>query len=94
MNAAIVAADVLEGGKIVDARGRELGTIEDIMIDVRGGAIAYAVMACGGFLGLREERLAVPWDALRLDEERQRFVLEIERDRIAPVPGYGADRVY
>jgi sporulation protein YlmC with PRC-barrel domain len=93
MNVAIITADALEGGKIVDPRGRELGTLVDIMIDVRGGAVAYAVMACGGFLGLGEERLAVPWDALRLDDEL-RFVLEIDRELLAPAPGYGADRVY
>ena len=77
----VVAADSLEGEKVVDARGEDLGTIEDLMIDVEQGAIACAVMSCtfpGG-----DKLVAVPWSALRRDAARGCFVLDAERDQLA-----------
>ena len=52
----IMAADTLEGDKIVNRQGDDLGSVEHVMIDVRRGSVAYAVMSCGGFLGMGDKR--------------------------------------
>jgi hypothetical protein len=57
----VMAADTLEGNKVVDPAGDELGTIDHIMLDIVGGRIAYAVLAMGGFLGIGEKLHALPW---------------------------------
>ncbi len=54
----VMAADTLEGDKVVDPAGDEIGTIDHIMIDVLGGRVAYAVLAMGGFLGIGEKLFA------------------------------------
>jgi sporulation protein YlmC with PRC-barrel domain len=69
----VVAADML-GGQVVDARGTQVGTIEDLMIDTRRGAIAYAMMSTVS--GRDDALVAVPWSALSHDAERNRFVLD------------------
>jgi hypothetical protein len=46
-----MAADTLDGDKVVNATGEDLGEIKDIMIDVPTGRVAYAVLSFGGFLG-------------------------------------------
>lgn len=83
---AIVAADTLEGGKVVNPRGEELGTLEEIMIDVRRGTVAYAVMSCG-FPDVGDKRVAVAWSELTRDDERQCFVLDSDCERLARAPG-------
>jgi len=35
---------------------------------------------------------AVPWDALALDTENKRFVLDVEKDRLASAPGFDKDK--
>ena len=77
----VVAADTLEGEKVVDARGQDLGTIEDLMIDVQTGTVACAVVACS-FPG-GDRLVAVPWKALTRDPARGCFVLDAERDQLA-----------
>lgn len=83
---AIEAAATLEGGKVVNPRGEELGTLEEIMIDVRRGTVAYAVMSCD-FPDMGDKRVAVAWSELTHDHERQCFVLDSDRERLARAPG-------
>jgi sporulation protein YlmC with PRC-barrel domain len=87
----IMAADTLEGDKVVNARGEHLGSLEDIMIDVQRGTVAYAVMSCGGFLGLGDKLFAVPWGALTLDADRHCFVLDVEQKELEGAPGFDKD---
>jgi sporulation protein YlmC with PRC-barrel domain len=84
----VMAADTLEGDRVVNHHGEELGTIQDIMIDVQRGCVAYAVMSCGGLLGLGDKLFALPWNALTLDADRKCFVLEAGRERFEKAPGF------
>lgn len=87
----VMAADTLEGDKVVNRKGEDLGSIEDIMIDVQRGRVAYAVMSCGGFLGLGDKLFAIPWNALTLDADRHCFVLDADRERFEKAPGFDKD---
>ena len=70
-----MGASTLEGKPVVDAAGKDLGHIEKIMLDVRRGQIAYAVLSFGNAFGVGHRIAAVPWSALALDSERRCFVL-------------------
>lgn len=86
----VVAADTLEGERVVNPRGEELGTVEEIMVDVQRGTVAYAVVSCG-LPGPGEKLLAIPWHALRLDAGRHCFVLDVARERLREAPGFDRD---
>ena len=74
MGAAIAPADSVEGGRIVDAAGAEVGVVEDLMIDAQAGRVAYVVMSLAA---PREGQVvAVPWAALTHDPERRCFVID------------------
>jgi len=88
----VMAADTLQGDKVVNHENEELGKIEDIMIDVQRGSVAYAVMSCGGFLGLGDKLFAIPWSALTLDADRHCFVLDADKERFEKAPGFDKDR--
>lgn len=87
----VMAADTLEGNRVVDPAGDDLGTIDHIMVDVMGGRIAYAVLAMGGFLGIGEKLFALPWSALTLDTRRKCFVVGIDKERLKAAPGFDKD---
>jgi sporulation protein YlmC with PRC-barrel domain len=87
----VMAADTLEGDRVVNPRGEELGTIAEIMIDVQRGTVAYAVMSSGGFLGLGDKLFAIPWSALTLDADRHCFVLDADKERFEKAPGFDKD---
>jgi sporulation protein YlmC with PRC-barrel domain len=87
----VVAADTLEGERVVNRHGEELGSIVEIMLDVQRGTIAYAVMSTGGFLGLGDKLFAIPWSALTLEAGRRCFVLDAPRERFDAAPGFDKD---
>ena len=87
----VMAADTLEGDRVVNAEGEDLGTIQDIMIDVQRGCVAYAVMSRGGILGLGDKLYAIPWSAMTLDADRKRFVLDAAKERFDQAPGFDKD---
>lgn len=84
----VMAAATLNGDDVVNTEGENLGEITDIMLDVEGGRIAYAVLSFGGFLGMGDKLYAVPWQALELDTDNKRFILNVEKDRLKQAPGF------
>lgn len=60
----IVKASALVGQNVNNYSNETLGEVADLVVDTRKGHIAYAVLACGGFLGMGEDLVAVPWDVL------------------------------
>ncbi|MES2153434.1 MAG: PRC-barrel domain-containing protein [Pseudomonadota bacterium] len=88
---ALMGADTLIGDDVVNSKDEKLGDIKEIMLDMRSGQIAYAVLAFGGFLGMGEKLFAVPWKALHLDTVNKCFVLDVDKDRLKNAPGFDSD---
>ncbi len=87
----VMAANTLEGNKVYTADGDDVGRIKHIMLDVRTGRIAYAVLSSGGLLGIGDKLLAIPWSALTLDTDRKRFLLSVAAELIRHAPGFDKD---
>jgi hypothetical protein len=88
---ALMGADTLIGDNVVNGQEEDLGDIKEIMIDMRSGQVAYAVLSFGGFLGMGEKLFAVPWQALHLDTVNKRFVLNVDKSRLKNAPGFDPD---
>lgn len=56
------------GKPIVNATGDKIGDINDVLFD-RSGKITTVVIGVGGFLGLGEKRVALPFEAITYSEE-------------------------
>jgi len=56
----VMSASTLEGDEVLNRQGEKLGKVEEIMLDVPTGRIAYAVLASGGFLGIGDKLFAIP----------------------------------
>jgi sporulation protein YlmC with PRC-barrel domain len=87
----LMTASTLEGDRVVNRAGEDLGEIEEIMLDVPAGRIAYAVMSSGGFLGMGDKLFAIPWSALTLDTDNRCFVLDVDKQRLQDAPGFDKD---
>jgi len=84
----LMGAATLIGNSVLNKEDVDLGDIKEIMLDMRNGRVSYAVLAFGGFFGMGEKLFAVPWEALKLDTENKRFVLDIAKDRLETAPGF------
>lgn len=77
-----VDASALAGDPVLNRQDAVLGIIEDLLIDVERGTVAYAVLAPEKLLGVGEKSFAVPWSALTLDVDRQCFILDADKQRL------------
>lgn len=84
----LMGAGTLVGNDVYNASTEDLGTITEIMLDMRSGQVSYAVLAFGRTLGLGGKLFAVPWAALALDTENRRFMLNVEKERLEAAPGF------
>ncbi|MGK5019113.1 PRC-barrel domain-containing protein [Janthinobacterium sp. LB2P10] len=84
----LMGADTLIGDDVYNHSDEELGDIKEIMLDMRTGQIAYAVLSFGGILGMGDKLFAVPWDSLSLDHVNKRFLLNVEKDQLKNAPGF------
>ncbi|POM18517.1 putative PRC-barrel domain-containing protein [Burkholderia cepacia] len=88
----VMAARTLEGDRVLTMDGDDIGQVDDIMLDVRSGRIAYAVVSSRGEPGIGDKLLAVPWNVLVLDVARQCFVLPVATERVREAPGFDRNR--
>jgi sporulation protein YlmC with PRC-barrel domain len=88
---ALMGADTLLGNDVYNSAEEDLGDIKELMIEMSTGRIAYAVLSFGGFLGMGDKLFAVPWEALRLDTENHRFVLDVDKETLKSAPGFDKD---
>lgn len=87
----LMLADTLSGDAVVNHQKEKVGDIKGIMLDVQRGNIAYAVLSVGGFLGIGDKLFAIPWSALKLDADNERFLLDVDKERLAKAPGFDKD---
>src|SRR6266496_2533332 len=87
----VLSASTLKNEKVVNRAGENLGNMEDYMIDLATGRIAYCVLSFGGFLGMGDKLFAVPWNALTLDIENKCFILDASKEYLKNAPGFDKD---
>jgi sporulation protein YlmC with PRC-barrel domain len=88
MDRVTLSASTISGDSVVNPQGEDLGKIEDLMVDIGAGRVAYAVLSFGGFMGMGDKLFALPWESLQLDAENHRFILDVPKNRLENAPGF------
>jgi len=85
----MLASD-LKGNKIVNKSAEDLGTLEDYMVDLETGRIAYAVLSFGGWFGMGSKLFAIPWYAFKMQlfENELRIVLNVDKEVLTKAQGF------
>jgi sporulation protein YlmC with PRC-barrel domain len=89
------------GAPIEDQQGENIGTVDELLVDRESGQIIYAVVGYGGFLGIGQRDIMVPWTALNpvpevaedADRDRLYFVSNIDEETLANAPEIDLDEV-
>jgi sporulation protein YlmC with PRC-barrel domain len=78
----------LIGMKVEGTDGKKLGTIKDLVINPIDGDVDYAVLDYGGFLGVNDKYFAVPWEALKINDDRKKALLDVTKKDLKHAPGF------
>ncbi|WP_269849981.1 PRC-barrel domain-containing protein [Methanosarcina horonobensis] len=90
-NPDFLSAGTITGDKVVNRAGNDVGKIEELMIDLQDGKVAYAVVSHGGFLGIGNKLFAVPWQALQLRVHEHKFLLDVPKETLDKEEGFDKD---
>ena len=85
----LAPAASLCGWMVIDGLGDSVGSVRDLVLDLERGRVAYAVVASGGFLGVGEKLIAVPWSALK--HNGRQLVLQGGRPALESGPAVDPD---
>jgi hypothetical protein len=86
----LIASDRVEGTPVRRSDGGKIGTIERLMIDKLSGNVAYAVLSFGGFLGMGQKHLPIPWVRLTYDRALGAYHLDLTEEELKRAPSFAA----
>jgi sporulation protein YlmC with PRC-barrel domain len=83
------SSDII-GTRIKNAEGKDIGEIDRLMIDPQSGKISHVVVGLGGFLGVGEKKVVVPWSDLKMTghADGRKAVITMDQAKLESAPRY------
>ena len=85
------SASKMIGSEVKNMAGEKLGKLEDFVLDLGSGRIAYAVLSFGGFLHVGNKLFALPPKALTFNADDEEFMVNIDKGVLKNAPGFDKD---
>jgi len=78
------------GTRIKSADGKDLGEIDQLLIDTRTGKVSHAVIGIGGLAGVGEKKVVVPWSELKFapTAEGKKNAIVMDQAKLDSAPRY------
>lgn len=83
----------LKGANIHNARGENVGSIDDLIVSGQHGKIDRVVVKTGAILGIGGKTVAVPYSQLTWNADDERFVLSTTADDLRRLPEFDPDTI-
>ncbi len=98
-----IPSNRLEQYGVINEKGQDLGQVQNFVIDMVAGRIAFAIVSFvsrsepekqgeRGIFGLSDKWFAVPWENLAWRPEKKKFFLDIKREVLEKAPGMNKDK--
>ena len=78
---------------IYDSKGQDIGELDETVIDVNRGQVAYILVSHGGFLGMDENLYVTPIEALSISPYRNSHRLTVNAQILEHEPALHVERV-
>jgi sporulation protein YlmC with PRC-barrel domain len=80
-------ASELTGANVENAKAEKIGTIDDLIVDRE--KVLFAILQVGGFLGLGGYLVAIPYNALEINEDGSKIVLaQASKEELQKLPEF------
>jgi sporulation protein YlmC with PRC-barrel domain len=84
----LMSTESILGSDLKDPQGKDVGKIKQLMIDPQTGVVKYAAVSVGGFLGMGEKTIIVPWNTLEVARDGRSVVLNASEQLLKEAPEY------
>jgi len=79
---------------VYDTKQNKIGSVDDVLLD-KSGKVSALIVGVGGFLGMGEKDVAVPFEAVKVekkDNNKWYLTLDETKDSLKAATGYKYDR--
>ncbi len=90
-NNRIMRVSELLGANVNDFNQEDVGSMNDLIVNLSNGRVIFATLASGGFLGLGEETYPVPLSAFRYLSDTDEVIVNIDEAQLVGAPGFDSD---
>jgi len=88
----VVRSSSMTGMPVRSPEDKDLGKVEDVVIDMEAGSVRYVAISFGGFLGVGDKLFAVPFRALHVKHDpkakKAHFVMNIDKKTLEKAKGF------
>ena len=80
----------LIGTRIKNAEGKDIGEIDQLLIDPKTGAVTHVVVGLGGLLGVGETKVVVPFSDISLSAQHKgsKAVVTMDQSKLEKAPRF------
>jgi sporulation protein YlmC with PRC-barrel domain len=75
----LLFSDSIIGAPVKNDQGEDIGDIQRLLINPQTGLVSYVEVSVGGFLGMGDKNVVVPWRALTASREGDALVLNVSK---------------
>jgi hyperosmotically inducible periplasmic protein len=91
LNGAAKASELV-GMEVKNYQDENLGTVDDLGVDLESGRVVQVILSSGGFIGIGSSLSAVPPGALHHDTTAKVLHLNADKAKLASAPKFDADK--
>jgi sporulation protein YlmC with PRC-barrel domain len=74
----VVEAKKLMGARVKGADGKDLGEIDQLLVNQSDGKVSHVVIGKGGFVGVGETKLVMPWSDLKVRMDGDKPMVSVD----------------
>jgi len=82
----LLFSDSIIGAPVKNDQGEDIGDIQRLLINPQTGLVSYVEVSVGGFLGMGDKNVVVPWRALTASREGDALVLNVSKKILQDAP--------
>ncbi len=78
------------GTRVKNAEGKDMGEVDALLVDPKDGKVTHVVIGLGGFLGIGEDKVVVPWSEIKMaaHQEGKKAVITMDQAALERAPKY------
>ncbi|WP_265502533.1 PRC-barrel domain-containing protein [Paracoccus beibuensis] len=80
--------DWITGTTVTSPTDENIGSISDLIVDGDTGEMKAAIIGVGGFLGIGEKQIALPWEELTVNSDAQEITSDLTQEEAEAAPEY------
>ena len=89
----LILASRVTGTPAFNPEGDRIGHVQDLSIDKVSGRVIYALLSCGGLLGIGDKLQPLPWSLLTYAPERDGYAVPVGKKALEKAPAFTAQEL-